>query len=310
MNEELRRFFKEDQDDRKMSNRSELRARDRARRLRVEQLIHEGAVQTPEDYFHAALIFQHGEVLDHYWKAHELARVAAAGGFSGARWLAAAAYDRWLMSQGRPQKYGTQYIRDESGSRTLWNIDPTTTDEERAEWEVPPLEELLRRAKEGFSFPSQRPPRLASLQIPDLEVEIIAFDERYVRMRLSDEQIALEKVEIPSPPGFPPELKLYQTREEYCAMTPDGQMAIHWRKASIPIHRSFVYVWKEASPPELAVVRSDSQVAIIIKATDASSTRLVFRTSALHCWLVWGQYSPQELLHIAMLHPEIAQYKS
>ena len=31
----------------------------------------------------------------------------------------------------------------------LWDVDPKTTDEERAEWDVPPLEEQLRKAKEA-----------------------------------------------------------------------------------------------------------------------------------------------------------------
>jgi transposase len=77
-------------------------------------------LQAPEDYFHAAMVFQHGETLDDFWRAHELAKRGAELGHPNCRWLTAAAYDRWLMNQGKPQKYGTQYTsRDEAHHRFL-----------------------------------------------------------------------------------------------------------------------------------------------------------------------------------------------
>jgi hypothetical protein len=51
------------------------------------------------------------------------------------------------MYQGQPQKYGTQYIA-EDGCWKLWDIDPATTDTERAGWDVPPLAEALAQAAE------------------------------------------------------------------------------------------------------------------------------------------------------------------
>jgi hypothetical protein len=92
------------------------------------------------------MVFQHGERLEHFWRAHELALKAAELGHpQPARWLAAAAYDRWLMCQGQPQKYGTQYIAEEVYWK-LSDIDPATTDTERAAWGVPPLAKALARA--------------------------------------------------------------------------------------------------------------------------------------------------------------------
>jgi hypothetical protein len=77
------------------------------------------------------------------------ASIAARNGIpQRARWLTAAAYDRWLMYQGKPQKYGTQYVHDGVRHR-LWDVDPTTTDAERAAWKVPPLAEQLRKAEEA-----------------------------------------------------------------------------------------------------------------------------------------------------------------
>ena len=78
---------------------------------------------------------------------HALA-LAAMGSEPGARPLAAAAYDRLRMLAGRPQKFGTQ-VTARDGQRSLWPVDPTTTDSERAKWGLPSLAELQRRAGSG-----------------------------------------------------------------------------------------------------------------------------------------------------------------
>ena len=154
MNRELRALYTQDQEDRSAEPLpSDLVARDAARRMRVEQLIDAGELVTADDYYHAAMVFQHGTSLEHAWQAHVLARTAAELGSRGtpqwyhARWLAAAAYDRWLVHQGKPQKYGTQYQARE-GQWELYEVDPSTSDRERAEWGVPPLHEAITRAHE------------------------------------------------------------------------------------------------------------------------------------------------------------------
>lgn len=125
-----------------------MRARDLRRRQRAAALIDAGDLHAAEDFFHAARIFQHGDAPEDAWRAHQLALQAAELGCRPARWLAAAAYDRWLMYQGEPQKYGTQYVSDGKRQR-LWNVDPATTDDERSAWDVPPLAEQLRKAEEA-----------------------------------------------------------------------------------------------------------------------------------------------------------------
>ena len=144
---ELREIFEADQQDRKqVPLQVDVNLRDAARRERVLAIIEAGGLAEPEDYFHAAMVFQHGTDLKDYQRAHQLARKAAEMGYRPGRWLAAAAYDRWLMSQGQPQKYGTQY-RDQNGVMVLWTVDPETTDEERAQWDVPPLAEPVSKYK-------------------------------------------------------------------------------------------------------------------------------------------------------------------
>jgi hypothetical protein len=116
-------------------------------RRRVLALLEAGLVQTPEDYYHAAMILHHGYDEERIHQAHELALAAAEAGHEDARWLVAATLDRWLMYRGLPQKYGTQPVTDGTRWR-LWDVDPTTTDAERSEWGVTPLEEAKRWAEE------------------------------------------------------------------------------------------------------------------------------------------------------------------
>ena len=153
MNAELSELFEADQEERQhhpdysTAEYWQLRARDAQRRERVRALMAENTLTVAEDYFHAALILQHGESLGEIWQAHTLASTAAGLGLAPARWLAAAALDRWLMYQSRPQKYGTQFVPDGMHYR-LWEVDPTTTNGDRAAWDVPSLEEQTRRAQQ------------------------------------------------------------------------------------------------------------------------------------------------------------------
>lgn len=124
-----------------------LRERDEERRVRVRELVESGSLKEPEDFYHAAWILNHGESLYEILKAHEYAKRAAELGLRRARRLAAAAFDRWLMYQGRAQKYGTQIVPDGVRQR-VWDVDPSTSDAERAEWDVPTLDEMRRRAEE------------------------------------------------------------------------------------------------------------------------------------------------------------------
>lgn len=158
MNAELQRLYGEDQEDRRRAGTAigdALRDRDRARRARVEEMLLNGEVRDGIDYHNAALIFHHGETLDDYWRAHELAKMSADLGYRYGRSLAAYALDRWLLKQGKPQKYGTQWeARD--GRWVLQPVDPATTDAERAAWDVPSVEEQERMMLEAYGAPGPR----------------------------------------------------------------------------------------------------------------------------------------------------------
>lgn len=151
-NAELTRLHHEDQADRSGDpgkiDWSVVGPRDRARRARVTQILAEGGAKTAADYFHAALVFQHGDTDEEIAKAHELAlkTVEIDSEYPSARWLAAASKDRLLTRQGKPQLYATQFHKVD-GKWVLYEVDPSVTDEERAKWDCPPLAEAKRRAE-------------------------------------------------------------------------------------------------------------------------------------------------------------------
>ena len=151
LNAELLRLYEDDQADRAVPvdqiDWAAVTPRDQARRRRVDAIIAAGQAKVADDYYHAAMVYQHGDTPDDAGRAHDLALAAVKldPGHDTARWLAAASLDRQLMYQGKPQRYGTQYKRLD-GVWTVWDVDPTVTDDERAAWNVPPLAEALARA--------------------------------------------------------------------------------------------------------------------------------------------------------------------
>lgn len=120
---------------------------DTQRRHEVLRYLTTSQIGAAESLYYAAFIFQHGNCPEHYDLAHYLAEQAVQRGYTKARWIYAATLDRALMSRGLPQKYGTQYVAYGDGPLELYSCDPNTTDEERQQYDVPPLQQLLRKAQ-------------------------------------------------------------------------------------------------------------------------------------------------------------------
>ena len=99
----MRKIYEEDQKDRSDETG------DAKRREQVRQLISEGKLQSGEDYYYAAFIFQHGQRPSDYLYAHVLAVTAVNKGLHNAIWLSAATLDRYLHSIQQPQVFGTQF---------------------------------------------------------------------------------------------------------------------------------------------------------------------------------------------------------
>lgn len=145
-NAELTRLYQEDQADRAPQtgpvDGKAIVARDQARQARVKELYQANQMQTGADYYHAAMVLQHGYVPEDYLLAHELSVVGLSKGEAKAKWLAAASEDRFLMAIGRPQRFATQYRSDSPGlPMHLYQVDEGVTDELRRAMNARPLAE-------------------------------------------------------------------------------------------------------------------------------------------------------------------------
>jgi len=155
INAELLTLYEQDQADRRAASYDDIdwsvvAPRDEQRRNRVSEIIAAGEAKAADDYYHAAMVLQHGSEPEHFRTAHEwaLRAVELDPDHDRAKWLAAATEDRYLMNLGKPQKYGTQFRKEGDGRWALYQVDPSITDAERAEWNVPPLHESQSRAEQ------------------------------------------------------------------------------------------------------------------------------------------------------------------
>jgi len=126
---------------------------DAQRHAAVRKLMEDGKLQSGTDYQFAALIFQHSSDSSDLALAHTLAMTAVNKGKAGARWLAAATFDRLLQSLEQPQVFGTQFFR---GPDQTWSMDPydrtALSDSVRASWCVVTLaeqEKILDEVRKG-----------------------------------------------------------------------------------------------------------------------------------------------------------------
>ncbi|WP_411898142.1 tetratricopeptide repeat protein [Elizabethkingia occulta] len=121
-----------------------LNKEDSMRRERIFQLIKENKVQTAKDYLNVGIVFQHGN--------DTIASRMAVQSFDKTikldpslnKWWYAAAVDRDLMRRGKPQIYGTQFIRNNTtnGKWKRYNLDPSkVTDEQRKYYKVETIKE-------------------------------------------------------------------------------------------------------------------------------------------------------------------------
>ncbi|MDR5589925.1 hypothetical protein [Christiangramia sp. SM2212] len=109
--------YNTDQNDRKeiksfIDYFSKLEERDSIRLRQIKNYYHQGKISNPKDKFHAAFIFHHSDNSKDYKIASELAEEAANSdklkNEYTVQWLKKASYDRYMVSIGKPEKYGTQ----------------------------------------------------------------------------------------------------------------------------------------------------------------------------------------------------------
>ena len=151
-NAELARIYEADQTARQHEtiDWEQVSKDDSARRDQVRSILAAGGLRTSIDYFHAAMVFQHGDRLSDYRLAHALASIASEldPGNRPAAWLVAATFDRMLMNRLAAQWYGTQFYSDAQGLFLYPVEEAAATDEERRTMNVPSLAESRERAAE------------------------------------------------------------------------------------------------------------------------------------------------------------------
>lgn len=141
---ELKELFNADQadreavrgkwDDAELSQRMAENDAVRLKRAReiYEEYIAGSAHLSSGELVQLAFLFQHSRDSDDYRKAHELGNAAGEEGL----WIAAAAEDRWLLSRGEKQKWGTQF-RHNVQAPMLSDEESGITDEMREQREIP-----------------------------------------------------------------------------------------------------------------------------------------------------------------------------
>lgn len=124
---------------------------DAKRRAALLQLMKAGDIRTANDYLDAAVIFQHGPSLADTRLAMALATLSHRLDPSNqqAGMLLAQAWDRMLERMGRPQWYGTQYVRANTHAPwRLYRVDPTAvTDKQRKALGLPTLSQARARVR-------------------------------------------------------------------------------------------------------------------------------------------------------------------
>lgn len=288
------------------------------RRRRLAQLIRRGALQTPEDRYRAALILQHSFRRSGYRRAHTLAVQAAEQGYGPARWLAAATLDRWLLARNRPQKYGTQYIRADlprwamwfglflpQGPIRLWDVDPSTTDADRAEWGVEPLEVLRERATtlHEARAPTRLGPTLLTLDIGEFTLEIqdihVLWSSAPPNASRPPVGVPLHRNEPRPSIHLPVGLKLCRVGDALGAIDRDGSVRASWRHQQIAPGEPYRYYWRWTYPPTVTRMALAGRAAVQVSGEpDGAIVTIFARESGRMCEL-WSTLPPYETAQLA-----------
>ncbi len=115
---------------------------------KVRRIVVADLLITADDYANAASILQHGENSADYLQAQQLSLKAYELGHTEMRRHSALAEDRYLISIGQPQKYGTQFACEPETGWQISPVDPDITDEDRLQMDVEPLADMEAKIAE------------------------------------------------------------------------------------------------------------------------------------------------------------------
>ena len=146
-------------------------------RTQVSILFAEGCFTTGRDYHNAALVYQHGEVPDHYFQTYVWASRAVKLGDMEAQWLIPRAIDRWAINSGYKQLFATNLVTESyfapvtEDSQKTWCVWPNVasiTDRQRTALGVGTLAQQVTRAKRmNTGLITRQNTGVCTIQVPD-----------------------------------------------------------------------------------------------------------------------------------------------
>lgn len=137
MNSELRRLYNDHMQEAVMGEGARYTIEERAER--TLSLLEKGVLSQGIDFYHAALLIQNAQLPGNRMTAYKLFMRAGQLGYAGAFHMAAMQYDNWLLSQGKPQKFGTHWTWEGDVAVPQPLEDPDRVDEVRAELGLRPI---------------------------------------------------------------------------------------------------------------------------------------------------------------------------
>ena len=142
---------------------------DLTRRKRVGEIMAEGCFKTASDYTAAALIYQHGDVPDHYYQAFIWANKAITLGDLKQKHLAAMALDRYLISIGKKQLFGTQFYAANAinGCFCLQPVEPSFPESLRMKY-------LGKKLADQYSYLSKLNEAKKNCQTPECPTKLFS----------------------------------------------------------------------------------------------------------------------------------------
>jgi hypothetical protein len=165
---ELSQIVKADQNDREdfqsktPEEMQEMVKHDVARRKRVGEIFGEGCFSKAQDYAAAALVYQHGDVPEHFFQTFMWAKRAVELGDLTQQRMMALGIDRYLVNIGKKQLFGSQATKDGLTAEACWclqQVEESFPDDIRKNQTGKNLQEALEWVQDlntGKSCPNQQ----------------------------------------------------------------------------------------------------------------------------------------------------------
>lgn len=132
--QELAQIVKADQDERAdfqsktPKEMQEMVKNDVLRRKRVGEIFGEGCFSKAQDFAAAALVYQHGDVPEHFFQTFLWAKRAVELGDPSQKRMMALGIDRYLVNIGKKQLFASQATKENSTAEACWCLQQVEED--------------------------------------------------------------------------------------------------------------------------------------------------------------------------------------